>query len=84
MKSDPEQEQEDEMSSKSKSATVRGAARTHAAKPPGRPARRTATAPEVWEQAAQATGERDDAIDCQRIVQGNDSRSPALYYDDFN
>lgn len=72
------------MSSKSKSATVRSAARTRAAKPPGRRARSTATAPEGWEQTAQAPDERDDEIDCQRIVQGDGSRSLPLYYDDYN
>jgi hypothetical protein len=82
LKSDPLQE--DAMSSKSKSATVRSAARTRAAKAPGRPARRAATAPEVWEQTAQTPDERDDEIDCQRIVQGDGSRSLPLYYDDYN
>jgi len=72
------------MSFKSKSATVRSAARTHAAKPPGRRARSAATAPEAWEQTAQVPDERDDEIDCQRIVQGDGSRSLPLYYDDYN
>ncbi len=72
------------MSSKSKSATVRSAARTRAAKPTGRQARRATTAPEVWEQTAQVPDERDDEIDCQRIVQGDSSRSLPLYYDDYN
>jgi hypothetical protein len=78
MKSDPQQE--DAMSSKSKSATVRSAARTRAGKPPGRPA----WAPELWEQTAQTPEERDDTIDCQRIVRGEGSRSLPLYYDDYN
>ena len=72
------------MSSKSKSAKVRSAARKRAAKPPGRRARRAATAPEGWEQTAQVPDERDDEIDCQRIVQGDGSRSLPLYYDDYN
>jgi hypothetical protein len=82
MKSNPYQE--DAMSSKSKSATVRSAARKRAAKPAGRRARRAATAPEVWEQTAQAPDERDDEIDCQRIVQGDGGRSLPLYSDDYN
>jgi hypothetical protein len=28
--------------------------------------------------------ERDDEIDCQRIVQGDGGRSLPLYYDDYN
>ena len=72
------------MSSKSKSAKVRSAARKRAATPPGRRTRRAATEPEVWEQTAQAPDERDDEIDCQRIVQGDGSRSLPLYYDDYN
>ena len=72
------------MSSKSKSAKVSSAARKRAAKPPGRRPRRAATAPEVWEQTAQVPDERYDEIDCQRIVQGDGSRSLPLYYDDYN
>jgi len=72
------------MSSKSKSATVRSAARARAAKPPGRRAPRAATVPEAWEQFAQAPDDRYDEIDCQRIVQGDGSRSLPLYYDDYN
>jgi hypothetical protein len=77
-------QQEDAMGAKSKSATVRSAARKRAAAPPARRARRSATAPEVWEQTAQVPDERDDEIDCQRIVQGDSSRSLPLYYDDYN
>jgi len=72
------------MSSKSKSAKVSSAARKRAAKPPARRARRAAPAPEGWEQTAQVPDERDDEIDCQRIVQGDGSRSLPLYYDDYN
>jgi len=72
------------MSSKSKSAKVSSAARKRAAKPPARRARRAVTAPEGWEQTAQVPDERDDEIDCQRIVQGDGSRSLPLYYDDYN
>lgn len=72
------------MSSKSKSGKVRSAARKRAAKPPGRRGRRAATAPEGWEQTAQVPDERDDEIDCQRIVQGDGGRSLPLYYDDYN
>jgi hypothetical protein len=82
MKSNPLQE--DAMIHKSKSATVRSAARTRAAKAPGSRARRAATAPDFWEQSAQIPDERDDEIDCQRIVQGDGSRSLPLYYDDYN
>jgi hypothetical protein len=60
--------QEDAMNPKSRSATVRSAA----------------TAPDFWEQSAQVPDERDDEIDCQRIVQGDGSRSPPLYYDDYD
>jgi len=72
------------MSSKSKSTTVRSAVRARTAKPPGRRARTAATAAEAWEQIAQTPDDRDDEIDCQRIVQGDGSRSLPLYYDDYN
>jgi hypothetical protein len=77
-------QQEGAMGAKSKSGKVRGAARKHAAKPPVRRARRPATAPEAWEQTAQVPDERDDELDCQRIVEGDGSRSLPLYYDDYN
>jgi hypothetical protein len=70
------------MSSKSKSATFRSAARRRAANPPGRRARSVATASEVWEP--QAPDERDDEIDCQRNVQDGGGRSLPRYYDDYN
>jgi hypothetical protein len=41
-------------------------------------------APEAWEQTAQVPDEREDEIDCQRIVQGDDSRRLPVYYDDYN
>jgi len=72
------------MNPKSRSATVRSAARTRAARPPVIRARSAATAPDFWEQSAQVPDERDDEIDCQRIVQGDGSRSPPLYYDDYD
>ena len=56
------------MGTKSKSGTVRGAA----------------TAPEAWEQAAQVPDDREDEIDCQRIVQGTRGRGLPLYFDDYN
>ena len=74
--------QEDAMSSQSKSATVRGAAHKRTAIAFGRRARSVATASEVWEP--QAPDERDDEIDCQRIVQGDGARSLPQYYDDCN
>ena len=72
------------MGAKAKSGKVRGAARKHAAKAARTQRRRAATAPEAWEQTAQVSDERDDEIDCQRIVQGDGSRSLPLYYDDYN
>jgi hypothetical protein len=57
---------------------------TRAAKARGRRARRAAAGPEVWEQPAEDPDERDDEIDCQRIVQADGSRSLPLYYDDYN
>ena len=72
------------MRSKSKSATVRRAARTRDATPPGRRAREADKAPEVWEQTAQVPDDRNGEIDCQRIVRGDGSRSLPLYYDDYN
>ena len=73
------------MGSKSKSAKVSNAARTRAAKPPGRRKRGAATDPaERWEQIAEVLDECDDAIDCQRIVQGDGGRSLPLYYDEYN
>ncbi|MGP1679064.1 MAG: hypothetical protein ACTS6J_18145 [Burkholderiales bacterium] len=82
MKFNPQQE--DAMGAKPKSGKVRGAARKRAAKSPGSRGRRAVTAPEAWEQTAQVPDERDDEIDCQRIVQGDDGRSRPLYYDDYN
>jgi len=70
------------MGAKSKSGKVHGAARKRAAKAPAR--RGTAIAPETWEQTAQVPDERDDEIDCQRIVQDDGGRSLPLYYDDYN
>ena len=72
------------MGAKAKSGIVRGAARKHAAKAARTRGRKAATAPEAWEQTAQVPDERDDEIDCQRIVQGDGSRSLPLYYDDYN
>lgn len=77
-------QQEDAMGAKAKSGKVRGAARKRAAKAARTQRRRAATAPEAWEQTAQVPDERDDEIDCQRIVQGDGSRSLPLYYDDYN
>jgi hypothetical protein len=71
------------MNSKSKSAIPSSAARKRAAKPPGRGTRRAGTAPEAWEQTASVADERDDEVDCQRIIQG-DGRNPPLFYDDYN
>jgi hypothetical protein len=56
------------MNSISKSATIGSAA----------------TATVVCEESAQASGERDDAIDCRRIVQREGSRSLPQHYDDCN
>ena len=72
------------MGAKSKSGKVGGAARKRAAKPSAGRGHRVATAPEAWEQTAQVPDERDDEIDCQRIVQGDGGRSLPLYYDDYN
>ena len=80
----PYPQQEGAMGAKSKSRRVRGAARKPAAKPPGKRRCGTAPGPDAWEQTAQAPDGRDDEIDCQRIVQGDDGRSPPLYYDDYN
>jgi hypothetical protein len=77
-------QQEDAMGAKAKTGIVRGAARKHAAKAARLRRREPATAPDAWEQTAQVPDERDDEIDCQRIVQGDGSRSLPLYYDDYN
>ena len=76
--------QEGAMGAKSKSRKVRGAAHKRAAKPQARPRRGTAPSPDAWEQTAQDPDARDDEFDCQRIVQGGDSRTLPLYYDDYN
>jgi hypothetical protein len=72
------------MGAKSKSGKVRAAAHTLAAKATGRRGRGTAQGSDAWEQTAQVPDERDDEIDCQRIVQGDGGRSLPLYYDDYN
>ena len=71
------------MSYKSKSTKVIGAARKHAAEAPGGRARAVGRTPEAWEQMAQVPEERDDEIDCQRVVEGDGRRLP-LYYDEYN
>ena len=71
------------MSCKSKSTKVGGVARKRAAEAPGGRARAWDRTPEVWEQMARAPEERDDEIDCQRVVEGDGRRLP-LYYDEFN
>lgn len=72
------------MGAKSKSGIVRGAAHNLAARPPVRRAGRTAERSDAWEQTAQVPDERDDEIDCQRIVQGDGGRSLPLYFDEYN
>lgn len=72
------------MGAKSKSGKVRNAARKHAARARGRRGRAAATAAEAWEQTAQVSDERDDEIDCQRIVQGDGGRTVPAYFDDHN
>jgi len=72
------------MGAKSKSGKVRKVAHKLAVKPPGRRGRGIAQGYDAWEQTAQVPDERDDEIDCQRIVQGEDGRSLPLYYDDYN
>jgi hypothetical protein len=70
------------MGAKSKSGKFRSAADKRAAKPPVRRGRGTGA--DAWEQTAQVPDDRDDEIDCQRIVQGDGGRSLPLYYDDYN
>lgn len=82
MKSNPYHE--DAMSAKSKSAAVSSAARTRVAKAPGGRARTAAAAPEAWEQFEQTPDECDDEFDCQRIVQGDSSRSLPPYWSDYD
>ncbi len=72
------------MGAKSKSGKVRGAAHQRAAKPPRRRGRAPAPSPDAWEQTAEVPDARDDEFDCQRLVQGDDSRTLPLYYDDYN
>jgi len=70
------------MSSESKSGQVRGTAHRCAAKPPGTRGRGAATVSDIWHQTVQVLDECDDAIDCQRIVEGDGGRSLPLYHDD--
>lgn len=72
------------MGAKSKSGNTRAVSPKGAAKPTGRRGRRPATPSEAWEQIAQVPDEREDELDCQRIVQGDGCRSLPLYYDDYN
>lgn len=71
------------MRSKSKSTIASGAARKRAAEPAGGRARAMGRTHEAWEQMAQVPEERDDEIDCQRVVEGDGRRLP-LYYDEYN
>ena len=70
------------MNSRLKPGKGRSPAPKHGARTIGR--RAPGTALEAWEQTAQVPDEREDEIDCQRIVQGDDGRRLPLYYDDFN
>lgn len=72
------------MGAKSKSGEIRSAARKRAAKPARRQARRAATVPDYWEQSVEFPDERDDEIDCQRIVQGDGGRRLPADFDDYN
>jgi hypothetical protein len=72
------------MGARSKGAKVRSAARERATKPTRARTRTAATTLEFWEQTAQVPDERDDETDCQRIVQGDGSRSLPTFYDDYN
>jgi hypothetical protein len=76
--------QEDAMGVKSKSASARGAARKRFTKAPARRAGKSMNSDEAWEQTAQVPDERDDELDCQRIVQGEGGRSLPPNYDDYN
>lgn len=82
MNFNPQMEQA--MGAKSKSGTIRSAARKRAAKAPARRGRRATTSQAAWEQTAQVPEERDDEIDCQRIVQDEGGRSRPPYFDDYN
>jgi hypothetical protein len=77
-------QQEDAMGAKSKSGIVRGAGRKRASNAPGKPGRGAGNKPEAWEQTARVPDDRDDEIDCQRIVQGDGGRSLPRYFDDYN
>ena len=70
------------MGAKPKSGKVRGAAGKPAARPACR--RRAAQARDGWEQTAQVPEQRDDDVDCQRIVPGGCGRGLPLYCDDYN
>ncbi|MBE0619676.1 MAG: hypothetical protein IH605_03715 [Burkholderiales bacterium] len=72
------------MGAKSKSGNIRGAVRKRAAKPPGSRGRRASSVREPWEQTAQVPDERDEEVDCQRIVQGESGRSTPPYFDEYN
>jgi hypothetical protein len=72
------------MSPKSKSAPVRGGARTRTVIEQRKRARSTAAVPELWAQGAEDPDEPDADIDCQRMVLRDGSRSLPLYYDDYN
>jgi hypothetical protein len=76
--------QEDAMAAKPKSAKVRSAARKRTVCFTGGRARRNAAAADSWEQIAEVPEERDDEIDCQRIVQGDGGRRLPAYFDDYN
>ncbi len=73
-------QQEAAMGAKSKTATVR----KHVGAPPRRRARNAGPAAEAWEQLAQVPEERDDEIDCERIVQGDGGRRLPSDFDDYN
>ncbi len=72
------------MGTKSKpgKAKVRSAAHKPVGKPASRRGRREGVAPDLW--TAQVADERDDEIDCQRIVEGYGGRLLPPYFDEYN
>ncbi len=70
------------MGAKSKSGKVSRAARKSVSKVAGRRGRREVAPHDVW--ATPVPEERDDEIDCQRIVEGYGGRSLPPYFDDYN
>lgn len=70
------------MDAKTKPGKVRSAARKSVSKASRSRERRAGTTHDVW--LPPLSEDRDDEVDCQRIVEGYGGRTLPPYFDDYN